>query len=654
MKKLFFFLTAMLVAITVNAQTDFSTPYSCAADDATLSGTAAANKFFLNTESDPHTIVWYDVAYGIAVASWKVTATKGCYVSVSLDLGSYNNNKHIFEVKILKGSTERGTVAEGPADESGATDGYNQDYDKVKPLEGTILLPDAGEYTIELRNNRGYGKGAVKNVILTYAAEAPAEIIEVSSVELNKTELALQVDEVEQLTATVLPENATTKTVTWESTDESVATVDGGFITALKAGTTTIKAKAGEKEATCAVTVAAAAVPEVKLTSTYTLAAKVAHLEGKVWKKYDDEKYKIYGDGGHNKKYGNALWTINITNPCIISASVMDLGGGALYELDVFQGEDSITTVIQPKSSQWWSGVVDMTGTMTLSKAGEYTFRLRNALEWSSGKTSGIMLNYVSELPKTLYLKLSSDWAGWPAKYAIYYFDNSTNGWSDFMTEVEGEEDTYTATIPGEYADDKIIFVRFNSTKESTGNWDDKWSQTVNLDIPSGKDFFTVTSGGTGDACDGVWHKLHPALANGFYLVGLFNNVEEWDYADLSAAKKFAATESEGEYSITVNLVDGDKFKAIYLEDDGYQTWYPAGSDNEYVVTSIVAGENKTIYFRPTYHEAWSGHFYIEPNSTTALDNANANAKAVKSIVNGQLLITRDGKTYNVLGTIVK
>ena len=181
MRKLFLLIPAFLLSLAVSASTDFAAPgYYCTADAAILSGSAPSNKFFLNSATDPHSIVWYDVTYGAAEATWNITATRSCYISVTLDLGSYDSNKHIFEVKILQGSTEIGTVAEGAADPNGDTDGYKNDYDKVKPLEGSIFIPEAGEYTVKLRNIRGYGKGAVKNVILTYAGGAQINIPAVS------------------------------------------------------------------------------------------------------------------------------------------------------------------------------------------------------------------------------------------------------------------------------------------------------------------------------------------------------------------------------------------------------------------------------------------------------------------------------------------
>ena len=79
--------------------------------------------------------------------------------------------------------------------------------------------------------------------------------ISVESITLNKTELSLVKGATETLTATVLPTTATDKAVTWESSDTAVATVENGVVTAVAAGKATITAKAGEKTATCAVTV---------------------------------------------------------------------------------------------------------------------------------------------------------------------------------------------------------------------------------------------------------------------------------------------------------------------------------------------------------------------------------------------------------------
>jgi len=173
MKKIFTFIAAMLVAFAVNAQTDFAAPgYSCAADDAVLSGTAPAGKFYLQNSADPHYIGWSDIASAekhaegyTAIATWQVEATRACYISVSLDLGpAISSNKHIFEVKLLDDSdNELGAVEEGPAYTG---DGFTE-ANQTKTLNGVLHIPAAGWYTLQLRNNRDYCKGSIKNIILT-------------------------------------------------------------------------------------------------------------------------------------------------------------------------------------------------------------------------------------------------------------------------------------------------------------------------------------------------------------------------------------------------------------------------------------------------------------------------------------------------------
>ena len=78
-----------------------------------------------------------------------------------------------------------------------------------------------------------------------------------TGVSLDKTTLSLSAGDTEQLTETVAPSDATDKGVTWESTDEDVATVASGLVTAVAAGTATITVKTddGSYTATCEVTV---------------------------------------------------------------------------------------------------------------------------------------------------------------------------------------------------------------------------------------------------------------------------------------------------------------------------------------------------------------------------------------------------------------
>lgn len=81
--------------------------------------------------------------------------------------------------------------------------------------------------------------------------------VPVTGVTLDKSALSLDLknNKTATLTATVAPDNATDKTVTWSSSAPAVATVENGVVTAVSEGKATITATAGDKSASCEVTV---------------------------------------------------------------------------------------------------------------------------------------------------------------------------------------------------------------------------------------------------------------------------------------------------------------------------------------------------------------------------------------------------------------
>ena len=96
---------------------------------------------------------------------------------------------------------------------------------------------------------------AMLAIALCLTACSGNDDIEVNNVTLNETSLSLIVGDEFTLTATVLPDNATSQNVVWSSSNPAVASVANGVVTAITAGDATITAQAGSKTATCEVSV---------------------------------------------------------------------------------------------------------------------------------------------------------------------------------------------------------------------------------------------------------------------------------------------------------------------------------------------------------------------------------------------------------------
>ena len=91
--------------------------------------------------------------------------------------------------------------------------------------------------------------------------------VSVTGISLDKTSLSLLEGNSDALTATVSPDNATDKSVSWKSSDSGIASVDDtGKVTAVKEGTVTITATTsdGSKSVTCTVKVEQSALKKAR------------------------------------------------------------------------------------------------------------------------------------------------------------------------------------------------------------------------------------------------------------------------------------------------------------------------------------------------------------------------------------------------------
>lgn len=109
----------------------------------------------------------------------------------------------------------------------------------------------------------------------------PSSPIHITGISLDKTSLSIPVGRTKSITATVLPEDATNKTVFWTSSNTDIATVDFGKITALKEGNCTISIRAydGDLTAECQVTVVPKSDPSFYSSTDFSRDGEVVLLQ---------------------------------------------------------------------------------------------------------------------------------------------------------------------------------------------------------------------------------------------------------------------------------------------------------------------------------------------------------------------------------------
>lgn len=207
-------------------------------------------------------------------------------------------------LELTKGEKEKLTATITPEDAGDLTVTWTSDKTAVATVaqDGTVTAVASGTATITVTTTDGSFTDTCK-VTVTNPATA---------ISLNKTETTITKGQTEKLEATVTPADADDLTVTWESSDDTVATVAAdGTVTAVKGGTAIITAStATEVEATCEVTVyapvesveiAAPASNRLATGNTLKLTAAVAPEDASdktvTWKSSDETKATVSAEG---------------------------------------------------------------------------------------------------------------------------------------------------------------------------------------------------------------------------------------------------------------------------------------------------------------------------------------------------------------------
>lgn len=208
----------------------------------------------------------------------------------------------------------------------------------------------------------------------------------IESITLNNSEATMKVGDELQLSATIAPDTVLNKNVTWESSDETLATVDkNGLVKAIKNGTVEITATSkvdNTKKATCVITIAGA-------TQTYTFnAADDKTLVDQGNKSQKENNVGTASDGTYN---AHIVYKFNSDKAGTIKlSSTVSCHNTARNFLDVYEikinGTVISSSAVIPVGEMWTQYVQLLLGEFNFVK-GENTIEVtykQQALGWQT------------------------------------------------------------------------------------------------------------------------------------------------------------------------------------------------------------------------------------------------------------------------------
>ena len=228
----------------------------------------------------------------------------------------------------------------------------------------------------------------------------------------------------------------------------------------------------------------------------------------------------------------------------------------------------------------------------------------------------------------------------------IYLKANAVSWWTDGNAVQRAVLNDETSVI-GEIEDaDRFIYafsipagdfstIRFERAETAEA---EAWNKTANISIPEEGDYVTAFNENSATvtwdtyvpAGEVVYTTHHITVTNNTGWTGFF--VYAW-----GSSEAFGAWPGSDQLSLDFHAADGEvTLHLIFHQDDG--------EDNRQLFDITEARDYNLVVTAEGVTEG----------GQSAVENIPAEGKTVKRIVNGQLVIIRDGKTFNALGAEMK
>lgn len=305
----------------------------------------------------------------------------------------------------------------------------------IKVTDNTVNLDKAGSYKVVYEVKDSAGESTKLEIKVIIQKTLVPEEIKVIGVSLDKTSAELKINDSLELKANISPENATNKEVTWASSDEKVAKVDGnGKVIAVGVGkaTITVTTKDGNFKASCEITVKNDEKPTTPTNPTTpveeNIVEKVENPNGKneVVITNPSNEIKLEIKDIEAIKSGNGYLEIkNGENTIILPFSLIDKdllkeGSSIIFEMKVNE-DTSITS-----------------GIKGVKKVFEFNLYVKNGNE----KTN---IHNFKDGVATITIKLSDeDLKGLNKNnLAVFYYNESTKKFEELETSINGNEVTF-------------------------------------------------------------------------------------------------------------------------------------------------------------------------------------------------------------------